>query len=307
MRLSSLVVAVILLFSSVVFAQHSSSSSAPSAAPSSPTPSAAPGSPSPAPAPAPSPSPSGAPSAASSAGAAHYSTPSSPTPVSIPESHAATITSSPGSHEPGPSSPDGSAGKATPPAREANSSNEGRIVGSPRIGETPLQREKEKGGKLPESDLRRRKEPEPAPGEADLRRRVCANGPCACPAGQSAGKSGSCAPTAPVNTAANCLPNESWNGTACTTVNRCQAGETWNGVECVNPAQCASYDSRAQMLTAEARGIRSQRDAACSQDPIGQDCTRLTQSHDAAVQRYRMLLNEAPLPCRTTLPDPISL
>jgi hypothetical protein len=215
--------------------------------------------------------------------------------------------SSSGSHASGPSSSDWSGGKTTPPVREPNSGSEGRIVGSPRIGEAPPEREKEKGGKLPESDLRRRKEPEPAPGEADLRRRVCANGPCACPPGQSAGKNGSCGPTAAVNTASTCQPNETWNGGACTVVKQCQSGESWNGVECVNFAQCASYSSRAEMLAVEARGIRNQSDAACSQDPLAQDCMRLRQSHEGAVQRYRMLLNEAPLSCRTTLPDPSSL
>ena len=212
-----------------------------------------------------------------------------------------------GSHASGAASSDFSAGKTTPPSREPNSGSEGRIVGSPRIGETPAAKEKEKDPKLPESDLRRRREPEPTPGEADLRRRVCEHEPCACPPGQSAGKNGSCGPAAPVNTAQTCQPNETWNGSACTLVNRCQAGESWDGAECVNLSQCASYSSRAELQATEARGLRNQMEAACSQDPTGQDCVRLRQSHEGAVQRYRMLMNEAPLRCRTALPDPISL
>jgi hypothetical protein len=316
MRLSSLAVAVILLFSSVVFAQHTSTSSAasspapsvaasaaPSSAPSSPPASAAPSSP----APAASPSPSAASSAAPSAGVSHYSAPSSPGPVSVPESHAAPTPSSSSGHASGAASSDSSAGKVAPPVRESNSGNGDRIVGSPRIGETPAAKEKEKDDKLPESDLRRRREPQPTPGEADLRRRVCDHGECACPPGQSPGKKGSCGPAAPVNTAATCQPNETWNGSACTMVNRCQAGESWDGGECVNLGQCASYSSRAELQASEARAVRNQMEAACSQDPTGQDCMRLRQSHDGAVQRYRMLMNEAPLRCRTALPDPISL
>jgi len=48
-------------------------------------------------------------------------------------------------------------------------------------------------------------------------------------------------------------------------------------------------------------------EAACSNDPYGQDCMGLTQGHDGAVQRYEMLMNEAPVSCRTMLPDPLSL
>jgi hypothetical protein len=325
MRLSSLVVAVILLFSSAVFAQHSSSSSAPSSPAPSPAPSAAPSSPPPTPAPSPSPS------AASSASASHSGAPSSPGPVSVPESHAAPIPSSSGGHASGPSSSDWSAARTASPARSSDPSagrvisgeklpgNEGRIVASPRIGEAPLvkEKEKEKDSKTPESDLRRRicpnglcKEPEPKPAEADLRRRVCKDGPCAeCPPGGSKGKNGTCVATAaPADTASTlCPPNESWNGSSCIATAQCRPGESWNGVECVNPSQCATFGARADLLTAEARGISADMQAACLKDPQGQECISLTQSHDGAVQRYRMLLNEAPVSCRTMLPDPLSL
>jgi hypothetical protein len=48
-------------------------------------------------------------------------------------------------------------------------------------------------------------------------------------------------------------------------------------------------------------------EAACSNDPFGEECMRLTQSYDGALLRYRMLMNEAPVSCRTMLADPISL
>jgi len=290
MRLSSLAVAVILLFSSAVSAQHSSTSSTPSSPP---------------PAPAPSPSPSTASSTAPSV--SHTSAPSSPSPASIPESHAAAIPSSSGSHASSPPSSDWSGARAASPARSSEpnegrvisgeklSGNEGRIVASPRIGEAPLEKGKEKDGKTPESDLRRR---------------ICKEGPCAeCPPGVSKGKNGTCVATAaPADTASTlCPPNESWNGSSCIATAQCRPGESWNGVECVNPTQCATFGARANLLTAEARGISADMQAACFKDPYGQECIRLTQSHDGAVQRYRMLLNEAPVGCRTMLPDPLSL
>jgi len=134
--------------------------------------------------------------------------------------------------------------------------------------------------------------PEPKPAEPDLHV-VCKRGPCpVCPPGQSAGKNGRCA----TNTVQPIIAST-----------QCQPGETWNGGGCVRTEQCAIFRSRADLLTAEARGINADMQAACSQNPFGQECMRLTQSHDGAVQRYRMLLNEAPAMCRTLLPDPMSL
>ncbi len=71
--------------------------------------------------------------------------------------------------------------------------------------------------------------------------------------------------------------------------------------------QCAMFSSRADLLVLDARSIRRDKDAACNQDPYGQECLRLTQRHGAAVLLYEMSLNEAPVKCRTMLPDPISL
>jgi len=321
MRISSLVT-VVMLLSSAAFAQHSSTNSAPS----SPPPNAAPSSPPPASAPSASASASssGA-SSAASASVSHSSAPISPSPVTTPESHVAPMPSTSGSHASGPPS-DWNAGKAVSPARSSDSiagrvvpgeklsGNEDRIVASPRIGETQPTREKD--GKTPESDLRRRicpngpcKEPQPKTVEADFRR-VCKDGSCVkCPPGQSPGKKGTCvASDTPTDTAStSCPPNEFWNGGSCVDVPRCQPGESWNGTACVDNGQCASFSSRASLLTAEAVGLRSDMEAACAKDPRGQECIRLTQSHDGVVQRYGMLLNEAPGNCRTTLPDPLSL
>jgi len=301
MRLCSLVVAAAMLFSSAVFAQHSSTT--PSSPPPSPPPSAAPSTPPPAPGPGPGIS-SGTSSASSVPSASHSSAPSSPSLVSIPESHAAPMPGSPDSHASG---------------------NEGKIVASPRIGEAPRTKEtKEKDSKTSEADLQRRicpdgpcREPERKP-ESDLRRPICKDRDCAkCPAGESAGKNGACVSTtaAATNTPVNptvsheCPARETWNGAACVvSARQCRPNEYWNGTSCVAPsAECVSIDSRAAALAEEIRGDRAQMQTTCSEDPYGQECDRLTQSHDGAVQRYRMLIGEAPVSCRPTLADPLSL
>jgi len=70
---------------------------------------------------------------------------------------------------------------------------------------------------------------------------------------------------------------------------------------------CATIDARAASLANEVRGARAQMQNACSNNSSGQECGALKQSYDGAVERYRMLLNEAPVNCRGTLADPISL
>jgi hypothetical protein len=304
MRLAGLVVAAGMLFASAVFAQHASTT--PSSPPPSPPPSAAPSAPPPAPAPGPGPSISLSTSSASSVPSAwHNSAPSSPSPVSIPESHAAPMPGLSYSHASG---------------------NEGKIVASPRIGEAPPTKEtKEKDSKTSEADLRRRicpdgpcQEPEREPAESDLRRPICKDRDCAkCPAGESARKNGACVSTTaaatntPVDTTVSheCPAWETWNGAACVaSAPQCRPNEYWNGASCVaSSAECASIDSRAAVLADEVRRDRAQMQTTCSGDPSGQECNRLTQSYDGAVQRYRMLIGEAPVSCRPTLADPVSL
>jgi hypothetical protein len=301
---SGLVVAGVMLFSSAVFAQHSSTT--PSNPPPSPPPGAAPSTPPPAPALGPGSSISLSTSSASSVpSASHSSAPSSPSLVSIPESHAA----------PMPGSSDSRA-----------SGDEGRIVRSPRTGEAPPTKDtKEKDSKSSEADLRRGicldspcQKPELKPAESDLRRPICKDRDCVrCPAGESVGKNGACVSTTaaaantPVNAAVSheCPATETWNGAACVvSARQCRPNEYWNGASCVaSTAECVSIDSRAAMLADEIRGDRAQMQNACSEDPYGQECNRLTRSYDGAVQRYRMLIGEAPVSCRPTLADPLSL
>ena len=300
MRLSGLVVAGVMLFSSAVFAQHSSTT------PSSPPPSAAPSTPPPAPAPGLGSSISLSTSSASSVpSASHSSAPSGPSLVSIPESHGA----------PMPGSSDSRA-----------SGNESRIVASPRTGEAPPTKDaKEKDSESSEADLRRGicpdgpcQKPELKPAESDLRRPICKDRDCAkCPAGESARKNGACVSTTaaatntPVDTTVSheCPAWETWNGAACVaSAPQCRPNEYWNGASCVaSSAECASIDSRAAVLADEVRRDRAQMQTTCSGDPSGQECNRLTQSYDGAVQRYRMLIGEAPVSCRPTLADPVSL
>ncbi len=316
MRIFGLVFATgLLLVSSSLVAQHSSTTSTAS------SPAAAPA-PAPTPAPAPAAAPAPAPAPAAAASSSHNSTPSSPAPASTPFSHSASAPSpasgSSASHASS-SFAEASATRAATPPR-SSTGDESRIVNPRRGGEVSSSEvtSKKENSTAPESDLHRRicpdgdcKDPKPEPAEGDLRRRVCPNGKCEeCPAGKSMGKNGGCvAAPAVANTVSTCQPNEAWNGIACAPIsmNRCQAGETWNGAECVNPTLCSSFSGRADMLAAEARSIRSEMETACSLNSQSQDCIRLTQNHDGAVQRYRMLLNEAPVNCRTTLPDAITL
>ena len=198
--------------------------------------------------------------------------------------------------------------------------DEGRIIASPRIGEPAPPRERELRPVAP--DLRRRiclngpcaEAPvQPPPPESDLRRRVCLNGPCLeCPAGQSAGKDGKCVATTPPTTTSSdqCQPNQTWNGAVCVNhaQTQCRPDEFWNGIRCETRAdECASINARAALLAHEVRTAKMGMQGACSNNPSGQQCSDLKQSYDLVLQRYRMLMNEAPIACRAMLPDPLAL
>ena len=319
MRLSSLCLTVVLLFSSGVFAQHHDSS-APSSPPPSPAPSAAP---SPAPTPAPSAPPSistsAAPSSSSSVSTWHSSAPSSSPSPSTPAIHVppsagsatnqvgdSNISRSPVAHAPA-SEPE----RVIPAQRLAA---EDKIAPAARIGEDSPEKEREL--KPAEPDLRHRicgggacKEPatKPAPPESDLRRHICLNGTCGCPAGQTASKTG-CVPTAVTSAANQCQPGEYWSGGACLPSSQCGAGEYWNGVNCTAAsANCVNFIGRSAMLANELRSLRAQIQFACSQSPPVQECKALKLRQLGAVQRYQMLVSEAGPACRVTLPDPLSL
>src|SRR5712692_436170 len=157
------------------------------------------------------------------------------------------------------------------------------------------------------SRLRHPFKPKPVKTAEFKRPPPCRKEPCAvCPPGASRNGKGAC--VAPVVAINQCQPGQTWNGGACIANATCQPGTFWNGVSCtVNASECVSYDSRAALLANELRGIRDEMERACTQNPMGQRCRELTLQHDGALLRYRMLLNEAPVRCRVTLPDPLSL
>jgi hypothetical protein len=320
MRLSSVMFAAVLLCSSAVLAQHSSTSSAPSSPPA---------------APAPSPSPSSSSSSSSSASSFH-SAPSSPSPAS-PPSFSSSSSSSMSSHTssaPASSTSEPAVSRSTVQTNEARSSeaapervtpgakigSDEKIAPSSRIGEGPADKEKqekEKNQRSPESDLRRPickdgpcKEVVPKPPvESDLRRPVCKDKPCACPPGEVLGKNGGCIASNPTNGSDQCGTGQYWNGATCTVITRtCQPNEYWNGVACVNlQTECATINASAALTANEVRAARAQMQSACMDDPSGQECSNLKQSYAAAIERYRMAISGAPANCRAMLPDPLSL
>jgi hypothetical protein len=151
-------------------------------------------------------------------------------------------------------------------------------------------------------------EPVPAPVESELRHPVCKGKACQCPPGETAGKNGGCVAT-PTNNPAACPAGEYQNGGVCTaSTQQCQPNEYWNGTACaVHQTQCAGIDARAAALANEVRAAKMQMQNACSRNSSELDCGSLKLNYDGAVERYRMLLNEAPANCRGTIADPLSL
>jgi hypothetical protein len=100
-----------------------------------------------------------------------------------------------------------------------------------------------------------------------------------------------------------------WNGVDCAYVNSyCLAGGVWNGLDCVTVAdECLSFENRAAPVIEELRKLRADVQEACGQDPAGQQCEDLTQDQQQAWGFYNALWSEAPIPCRTYMPDPGSL
>lgn len=314
MRLSSLgsglSLAGVLLFSSTVFAQHHEAS-APSSPPPSPAPSAAP-SPAPAPTPAPASAPAPAPSAPASATFSHGGEASAPVSARAPESHMESGGSA-GSRVSGPSFTQSSSSTAAPksdaerviPSNKI--SNDGKLAPASRIGETSP--EKERIGKPVEPDLRRRicvssdcKETglKANPPESDLRRRICPGGVCHCPPGETAGKGGCVgAPVVyePVYQDQNQYQYQPRY--------QCPLGQWWDGASCRWPAiGCVNITSRAESLLSELRSLAVQVQDACTNYSTSAECDDATMRRDEAVQRYRMLQNEATPDCRAQLPEP---
>ena len=192
-------------------------------------------------------------------------------------------------------------------------SGESRIVGAPRIGENPPEREKEGEKKPAESDLRKHicltgpcKEPAPPPvaPESDLRKHICLNGPCTCPAGQTATKNG-CVSNV-VNNVAGCQAGQYWNGSACQISTACAPGLYWNGYSCVmSAAECASFNARADGLIAELHALRARLEQSCG-NPPSQDCDAAKLERAGTRQRYEMLLTEGNPRCAAALPPAAS-
>ena len=321
MRLSSLSLAALLLSSSIVFAQHHESGSAPSAS----------SSPASSPAPSPSPAPSTASSSASSISHSNASSP--PAPVTAPASHSPTSMSSSPSQGSAARSSESNSNRIMLGSHQVENdshrvipdqkiSGSEKIVPALRIGEKPPEKTHE--SKPAEPDLRRRicengpcKEPPPArkPVESDLRRRICIEEACQCPPGQIASKGGCVANTSrnsePVvdnSLASMCPADELWNGVSCIPNRQCQPGEFWNGANCMpSSSQCAGIEARAATLVNELRGIKAEIQQACSQNPPAPDCEGSKLSQQGALQRYQMLLTEAGPNCQTGLLDPLAL
>jgi len=302
MRLPGLVVAVALFVSPTLLAQHSSgggstpNSSSSNSSNNSPTTS----------------------SSSSSSSVTSHSTPSAGSGSSAsPLNH----TSGSVSH--------GSTGSASTPRSNAQAARTGSVpvVREPDRARAPDHHPAE-ATKSPQSEHRGIaaflrhpfRKPAPKVAESDLRRPVCKGKLCPCPPGEVQGKNGSCVASIARNTLGQCQPGEYWNGKGCSSEcaphefwngsscrRACTETEYWNGLSCVTSGDCAAIRARAAPLVDELRGYKGQMQTACANNPAGHECGDFTHSHDGALQRYRSLLNEAPLDCRASLPDPSSL
>jgi len=58
------------------------------------------------------------------------------------------------------------------------------------------------------------------------------------------------------------------------------------------------------LLLSELRSLAAQVRDSCTNDPMSAECNDVTMRRNEAVQRYRMLQNEATPDCRTQLPEP---
>ncbi len=123
-------------------------------------------------------------------------------------------------------------------------------------------------GEHPRKDEKETKE-KPAP---DLRKKICLQGRCEeCSSGE-AGKNGNCVPTS-----------------------------------ATTEDPCATFSGRAASLENDVRAAKAQTQNVCAIDPSGDECDDVKQQYNGAVQRYRILLNQAPANCRALLPDPLAL
>ena len=161
-----------------------------------------------------------------------------------------------------------------------------------------------------------------SPVEPDLRRKLCKDGPCqTCPAGQSKGKDGSCAPPARVVKNDNvrgvgsartvvpqpCAAGQVWGGTQCLTVGaqQCLPGQSRVGTSC--QADCAIPTTSAQNIIVELRSARLNKNDICLQNPTGKECQEAEAHYNLVLNEYQNFLGGVPAECRTALPDPIAI
>lgn len=319
MRLSTVSLLYVLLFSPIAIAQHHESSSAPSA---------------PAASPAPSPSPSSAPSIS-------HTAPSAPAPVSAPVIHNAPAPSPSPSpmHSAMPANSTMSNSVRIAPESRRQSDTDGNV---PAKSPTP--------SKISSDDYAAKTPAVKRPVESDLRHRICAGGKCPdaasevqnakapqddalrhcltaeckCPPGQSPGKGGCVAnPTnPPVTKNGTCSAGTAWNGSSCVATNQiCPAGQNWDGVRCTIascPAgkilrggacmeDCTLTNAQAYAKIPDVQSARRARDDACQQGLGTSQCLQADGHYQNVLAEYRMLWAAAPGECRAPLPVPDTL
>ena len=308
MRLSTVSLLCVLLFSSVTFAQHHETGSAPSAPAASPAPSIS------------------------------HSAPSTPAPISTPAMHSAPAPSPSPSpmHSSMPSnSTTSNSARGTSELKtqsdaarnvSAKSAAAGKITSDDRAVETPaLKRPAESdlrhrvcaGGKCPDvaSEVQNAQPPQ------DDALRHCITAECKCPPGQSPGKGG-CVPNPtnpPVTKNETCAAGSAWNGASCVPANElCPAGQSWDGARCTIAScaagkvlragacmeDCSLSESRANALAPEVRSARRDRDDACRQGLATPQCQQADGHYQNTLAEYRMLWAAAPAECRAPLPVP---
>jgi hypothetical protein len=271
MKLSSLLVAVLLILSQVVFAQHSSGGGSSSG---------------------------GSSSSSSSSGASHSSYSGGSSSSSYSSSSHSSSSASATSHSSGSAFRGSTAGSAARPQSEKNARVEDHNAAVSSKNPQPAHR-----GLIVFLRHPFRK-PAPQPAEADRRRPVCKGKTCRCPPGETAGKNGECVVSVATNNL--CRRGRYWDTAACSPAYRCLPNQYWDGAFCIAAGDdCATIEARA--LANELRAIDGQIQTACSNNRSAPDCSELTQSHEGARQRYQMLWNQAASGCRTRLLDPLSL
>lgn len=275
MKFVRLSVAAAVLVSSTLFAQHSSAGS-------------------------------GSHSSASSSSSSH----SNSSHTSVPASHSTPTAPTHPTSSPSPSAPKNTTVKTEPTESTVTEDAAKRVL--------PPGEPAEKAEPKETSDLRRHVLCNGKPcvlqggtehQQENLRHHICLKGPCTvCPSGAPAGKNGACT-SAPTNTAVTpkaCPVGQVWNGATCTVTGvHCPAGQVANGNSC--RADCSLVTGQSGNLITELRSARQEKDQACMQAPGSAQCQQADAQYSGALERYRMLLAGAPVECRTSLPDPISI